>query len=170
MGPAHSTSTIAKHSFSTLFIAGVPLSAAHRARLTPFFSTIYHYETYSDISKPEELAEADVLYGFPPKTFTSLRQAPRLQFIQLASAGSEYVVDGPLGKDEEAGKLGLATAAGVHTGPIPQVRATPIQTRNETEIPCSVLHLHTTGPLQQAAGASVDLTGTSGASFFPPIR
>ena len=128
MGPAHSTSTVAKRSFSTLVIAGVPLSPAHRARLTPYFSTIYHYETYQEEPKPEEIAQADVIYGFPPKSLTSLRQAPKLGFVQLASAGSEYVVEGPLGKDEDAGKLALATAAGVHTGVIPSVRCAPSQT------------------------------------------
>ncbi|THG98136.1 hypothetical protein EW026_g3993 [Hermanssonia centrifuga] len=117
MGPTQSSS---KKALSTVLVCGIPLTPEHRARLEPFFSTIYHYGDYNEAPKDAELADADVIYGFPPASLASTSQVPKLQFIQLASAGSERVLGSPLWKEEESKNIKLATAAGVHTGPIPQ--------------------------------------------------
>lgn len=111
-----------KHTFSTLLVSGIPFTAAHRARLAPFFSTINHIASTKEVPDADVLAGADIVYGFTPDSLASMKQVPKLQYIQLASAGSEHLLESPLWKEKEAHAIGLATAAGVHTGPIPQVR------------------------------------------------
>ena len=97
----------------------------HRKRLGPYFETITFAK--EAIPSDDELKAADVVYGLPNGSwFKSASQVPRLKLIQLVSAGSERVVNSPLWKDEKAKDIKLTSASGVHTGPIPQVRATDV--------------------------------------------
>ncbi|KAF7795289.1 hypothetical protein EIP86_006443 [Pleurotus ostreatoroseus] len=125
MGPLLSTPAAKPPSLSTLLVTSIPLSPAHLARLRTLFATVHHHPARDTPPPREHLAAADVLYGFPPAALERRAQAPRLRLVQLASAGAERVVASPIWREEgggegEGGRIALATAAGVHTGVIPQ--------------------------------------------------
>lgn len=120
--PTMSGSTISapsKSPFGSLVVT-FPPDPSHRARLAPYFETIAvvpRGETPSDVL----LKDAEVIYGLPlGQWFTGLEQVPKLRFIQLSNAGSDVILDSPLWKDAESKRIQIATASGVHTGPIPQ--------------------------------------------------
>jgi hypothetical protein len=95
----------------------------HRQRLEPYFETITF--AHEGVPSDAELANADVIYGLPRgEHLKSVNQVPKLKLIQLVNAGSDGVLNSPLWEDERAKDIKLATASGVHTGPIPQVCAT----------------------------------------------
>ena len=100
--------------------------STHLARLRTLFATVHHHAACDTPPPREHLAAADVLYGFPAAALERRTQTPRLRLVQLASAGAERVVGNPIWREEcegEGGRIALATAAGVHTGVIPQVSA-----------------------------------------------
>lgn len=106
-----------------LLVAGVPFNDEHRKRLEPHFSKITHVQGRDKKVTDAQLAEADVIYGFPVDNvdFQSVAQVPRLRFIQLSSAGSERLLASPMWKEDTSKRIRIASAAGVHTSPIPQV-------------------------------------------------
>lgn len=104
-----------------LLVVGIPFSDEQRKRLEPYFTNITHVQGRDKTVSDKELAEADVIYGFPADNARAVSQVPKLQFIQLSSAGSERLLASPLWKDEASRRIKIASAAGVHTSPIPQV-------------------------------------------------
>ena len=109
---------------SNLLVVGTPLSDDTRKRLEPYFTKITLVEDRKKDADELQLAEADVIFGFPVNNIKSASQVPRLQFIQLTSAGSELAQAAPLWQDEASKRIQLLSASGVHTSPIPQVRWT----------------------------------------------
>jgi hypothetical protein len=100
----------------TLLVSGIPLTTAHRARLEPFFSTIRHFPDRKSVTE-HDLAEVDTIYGTLPSIVKRLDQVDTLRFLQLASAGSDVELSNPIWKETDAaGRIKMATAAGVHTG------------------------------------------------------
>ena len=126
MGAAYSTAAATRELTSILVLAQ-PLADEHRARLKAAgFTNIVNIPDRTTQPTPEQLADAHILYGFVQQAkLETVDQVPKLRFIQLKSAGAESIVDLPFWKDDRAASIGLTTAAGVHTGPIPQVRALP---------------------------------------------
>ena len=112
---SHMSSKSSPRAFSSLLVAGVPLTQAHRARLEPFFSTIWHMPNRNEVQE-SDVKNADVIYGFLPQVVQSLRNVPSLQFVQLASAGSDKALGSAIWKEEGSEKIRMTTAAGVHTG------------------------------------------------------
>lgn len=113
-------STTSAREFSNLVVHGISLNQAQRTRLEPYFAQIAHVPNHKDPVPDADLAAADVVYGFPIDNIKSAAQVPRLQFIQLASAGAEFLLAGPLWKDEDAKRIEIACTAGAHIIPIPQ--------------------------------------------------
>lgn len=109
------SSVQSKSGLQRLLVYGVPLPAAHRARLEPFFSSIQHRPNRREISEGD-VRDVDIIYGDLPALVNKMAQVPCLQLVQLASAGSDEVLKSSLWSDEQAGRIQLATAAGVHTG------------------------------------------------------
>jgi hypothetical protein len=109
-----------------LVVGRIPFPDTHRQRVEKFFTHIHYYP---DMTKADlkVLQQADVLYGFGAWNVHSFEQIPRVRFIQLASAGADDALKDPMWKDEEGRQsVIMSTAAGVHMGPIPQVRKRPI--------------------------------------------
>lgn len=119
--PGSALSTPARPPFGHLLVTGWALEPAQRARLAPYFSEITHLPQRNDAPSEAQLADAEVIYGLPSgKWFTSAAAVPKLRLIQLGSAGSDYIVRSPLWDDKDSARIQVASAAGVHTGPIPQ--------------------------------------------------
>lgn len=105
-----------------------PLPPAALSALKSFFSTVHSYPDASSPAPESVLAEADVLLmpgsGFP-SYLTSLDQVPKVQHIQLTSAGSNNLVKSEHVKTDaaqeriKAGGLTLATSSGIHVESIP---------------------------------------------------
>ncbi|GJE94036.1 oxidoreductase family protein [Phanerochaete sordida] len=118
--PGSATSTPARPPFGHLLVANWTLDPAHRARLAPLFAQVTHVPQ-GRMPTPAQFADADIIYGLPRgEWLTGVAAVPRLRFIQLGSAGSELVVRSPLWQDPASERIQVASAAGVHTGPIPQ--------------------------------------------------
>lgn len=157
MGPVLSTAS--KAPFSTVLVNSIPLTPAHRARLEAFFPTVHHHLDRTKPPPADLLAAADVLYGFPHPSLTAAAQVPRLQLVQLASAGSERALESPLWREAAAKGIKLATAAGVHTGPIPQVSDRVVLGQGASLMGVPVLYMHGARTVQQTAGANIDIAG-----------
>lgn len=130
------SSKSSSRAFSSLLVAGVPLTQAHRARLEPFFSTIWHMPNRKEIQE-SDVKNVDVIYGSLPKVIQSVKDAPGLRFVQLASAGSDEALESAIWKEEGSEKIRMTTAAGVHTG-APGFLFVPtckVLTRRSTEAP-----------------------------------
>jgi hypothetical protein len=104
----------------TLLACSVPMDAKLRAAFANIFPTVITTAFMQEPS-PEDIARADVIYGFLPKTLQSTKQAPKLKLVQLMSAGSDLALHSAMWKEKEAEAIGLATSSGVHVGSIPQV-------------------------------------------------
>lgn len=74
-------------------------------------------DTYATV---EELAEADVLFGFQvPPHLTSFDQTPKLKLFQLLSAGYGHITSTPFFKSvPDESDFTLASASGIHVSTI----------------------------------------------------
>lgn len=142
---AHTTAT--QKPFSNLLVVSWgAVGDDLRARLTPYFETI-EVAAWRAAPTDDQLAAAEVILGLPrAKDIQHRAQVPKLKFVQLISAGSDHIINSPLWKEEGAESIKLATAAGVHTGPIPQVsKATASwESRADWDM-VSVLYCHDAG-------------------------
>lgn len=104
-----------------------PLPEAGLTALRSFFETVHSYPDASAPPPESALAESDVLLmagsGFP-SYLTSLDQVPKVQHIQLTSAGSNNLVKSAHVRTDAAQErikagLSLATSSGIHVESIP---------------------------------------------------
>lgn len=120
------TTAPSSRTISNVLIIGTPLSDENRKRIeTEGGLTITHVRSRDTPIPDEQLAEADVIFGLPVKWAKSVKQVPRLQFIQLHSAGAEVILGSDLLKEEESKRIVIASAAGTHTSSIPEVSILP---------------------------------------------
>lgn len=110
------------HEISSLVVLALPLNHEQRTRLQGYFKSVVVVPEFSGGTISEDqLARADAVFGFPNSYIKSLDQVPNLRFLQLPSAGSDYLINSPTWKDERAKQIAIASSAGLH-GVVPQVR------------------------------------------------
>jgi hypothetical protein len=113
---------IASRKLSHLLVIGIPLEPNHRELLSQHFSTIEAYGRLGerDNAPASSYAAADVIYGLP--IIRSFEQVPKLQLVQVAIAGADFLLENPMWKEKgEAMGVLMTTVAGVHAQTVSQV-------------------------------------------------